>query len=477
MSSQAFNPYLPSYEYVPDGEPRVFGDRLYIFGSHDRFNGHWFCVNDYVCWSAPLNDLGDWKYEGVIYRKDQDPHNKKGSALWAPDVIKGCDGRYYLYYCVWTGAECGVAVCDTPCGQYEFYGYVRHEDGRIVGNAPGDFRQFDPGVLIDDDDSVYLFSGIAPLNKRSKKNRREHSMVMQLCEDMLTVRGEIRKFIPGLVDSQGTGFEGHAFFEASSPRKIEGKYYFVYSSVLSHELCYAISDSPLSGYQFAGIIISNADIGYLGNTRAVTRMSNTHGGLVCAKGQWYIFYHRHTHRRIMCRQGCAEPVTIAPDGTIAQVCVTSCGLNGGPLAAEGTYEARIVCNLYGNVPNNYSAFIGFSRKFPYITQDGADGDENSKQYIANLKSGFCAGFKYFDLNGAGTVSVVSKGSGTGVLVVSTEKDGAPLASIPIIPGRSWHASGKVALNYKGTAALFFKYQGKGRVDLLSFTLDMLDTEN
>ena len=37
---QAVNPYLPGYEYVPDGEPRVFGDRVYIFGSHgDRAAG------------------------------------------------------------------------------------------------------------------------------------------------------------------------------------------------------------------------------------------------------------------------------------------------------------------------------------------------------------------------------------------------------------------------------------------------------
>lgn len=35
MKSQVFNPYLPSWEYVPDGEPHVFGDRVYIFGSHD----------------------------------------------------------------------------------------------------------------------------------------------------------------------------------------------------------------------------------------------------------------------------------------------------------------------------------------------------------------------------------------------------------------------------------------------------------
>ena len=35
-NKQIFNPYLPSYEYIPDGEPHIFGDRLYIYGSHDR---------------------------------------------------------------------------------------------------------------------------------------------------------------------------------------------------------------------------------------------------------------------------------------------------------------------------------------------------------------------------------------------------------------------------------------------------------
>lgn len=64
-----FNPYLPSWEYVPDGEPHVFGDRVYVYGSHDAFGAPIFCVNDYVCWSAPVNDLSDWRYEGVIYRR------------------------------------------------------------------------------------------------------------------------------------------------------------------------------------------------------------------------------------------------------------------------------------------------------------------------------------------------------------------------------------------------------------------------
>ena len=62
---QAFNPYLPLNEYIPDGEPHVFGNRIYLYGSHDRFRGAGFCLNDYVCYSADLNDLTEWKYEGV----------------------------------------------------------------------------------------------------------------------------------------------------------------------------------------------------------------------------------------------------------------------------------------------------------------------------------------------------------------------------------------------------------------------------
>ena len=84
---QVTNPYLPSWEYVPDGEPYVFDDRVYVYGSHDFFNGDLYCMGDYVCWSAPVDDLGQWRYEGVIYRKDQDPHNGdlQGN-LYAPDA-------------------------------------------------------------------------------------------------------------------------------------------------------------------------------------------------------------------------------------------------------------------------------------------------------------------------------------------------------------------------------------------------------
>lgn len=145
MKGQCFNPYLPSWEYIPDGEPHVFDGRVYIFGSHDRFGGHVYCPNDYVCWSAPVDDLSGWRYEGVIYGRTDDPANQDGDMLlFAPDVTRGPDGRYYLYYILDQLPVVSVAVCDTPAGRYQFYGYVRYSDGAKLGEAPGTSRSLTP---------------------------------------------------------------------------------------------------------------------------------------------------------------------------------------------------------------------------------------------------------------------------------------------------------------------------------------------
>lgn len=135
MKKQAVNPFLPSYEYIPDGEPYVFGDRVYVYGSHDAFKGEHYCVNDYVCWSAPVDDLGNWRYEGVIFNRRKDPlcDDVEKRRLYAPDVQLGADGRYYLYYAFDELGVMSVAVCDTPAGEYEFYGHVHYADGTLLG--------------------------------------------------------------------------------------------------------------------------------------------------------------------------------------------------------------------------------------------------------------------------------------------------------------------------------------------------------
>ena len=147
---QVFNPYLPLNEYIPDGEPHIFGDRVYIYGSHDKEGGDDFCMLDYVTWSAPVTDLKDWRYEGVIYQAKRDPLYPKYKYMYAPDVVRGNDGRYYLYYSLAnTYPDCsyimGVAVCDTPCGEFEYLGFVRHKDGTPMQ----DYAIFDPACLND----------------------------------------------------------------------------------------------------------------------------------------------------------------------------------------------------------------------------------------------------------------------------------------------------------------------------------------
>ena len=193
MDRQAVNPYLPSWEYIPDGEPHVFNGRVYVYGSHDRFNAPIFCVNDYVCWSAPVEDLSDWRYEGVIYRKKQDPKNPWGyHLLFAPDVCQGPDGRYYLYYAFDFLGIMGVAVCDTPAGEYEFLGHIHYADGTLWGRRRGDQLPFDPGVLADDDGRVWLYSGfyntVPAILTGGHKLRCDGGTVLELEKDMVTIK-------------------------------------------------------------------------------------------------------------------------------------------------------------------------------------------------------------------------------------------------------------------------------------------------
>lgn len=169
VKNQIFNPYLPSCEYIPDGEPRVFEDRLYIYGSHDKFNGSTYCENDYVCWSAPLSDLSDFRYEGIIYKKSSHPYKTKRGELFAPDVVRGVDGRYYLYYSMAHSSVISVAVSDTPSGEYTYLSDVQFKDGRLPGNRTGDYYQFDPAVLVDDDNRIYICIQVLILIKRPMK--------------------------------------------------------------------------------------------------------------------------------------------------------------------------------------------------------------------------------------------------------------------------------------------------------------------
>ena len=417
MKNQIYNPFLPLYEYIPDGEPHVFGDRVYHYGSHDKEGGDTFCMLDYVCYSAPVDDLTAWRYEGVIYQAKQDPRYPAPQYMYAPDVVQGNDGRFYLYYCM--GGDYGqegyqgpvsVAVCDTPAGQYEYLGVVKSPDGSPMLK----YICFDPAVLNDDgtirlyygtqydyeerDDFLtndfYLQDEIQMFGRSREEILSYPDSIMGpvmavLSDDMLTVKEEAKHIIPYRV--KGTSFEAHPFFEGSSMRKVGRKYYFIYSSWQNHELCYATSDQPDRDFVFGGTIISNGDIGYRGrDTQHKLNMTGTtHGSIIEINGQWYVFYHRLTHKSDYSRQACVEKIRILEDGSIPQAEMTSCGLNDGPLSAEGTYPAVIACNLTnGHMPHGSNSVFQIS--FPNVTHKGQE------RFIAEIEDHTLIGYKYFE---------------------------------------------------------------------------------
>lgn len=483
MKNQVFNPYLPSYEYIPDGEPRIFGNRLYIYGSHDKFGSTQYCDNDYVCWSTPVSDLSDWRYEGTIYTREDHPCDEihERTCLYAPDVVLGNDGRYYLYYSMSGSSIISVAVCDTPAGHFAYLGDVHSPDHALpIGYCSGDYYQFDPSVLVDDDGRIYLYSGYAPKASEDNKGRLYVGChAYELESDMLTVKQGPVLFIPKEWHKE----EGAAYFEAPSMRKINGLYYFVYSARATG-LYYYYSTDPLHDPHFGGRIHSTSDVGIHGYDaqHPAYPIGNIHGGIACINGQYYIFDHRHTNRSSYQRQGVAEPIFFDEKGLIAQAEATSCGLNNAPLRGTGTYPAYIACYLF--YPGEYdrasmSAYMTQDVDDIYSTHPLCSGNEyqnmetieNPIQYLHGINDSVTFGYKYFDFDHeVSYISCKVRGHAKGTLSLSLEENAQSVGTLDLeLDSSCWTTVTVPCRIDTGIHALYFKYHGKGEFDMLNFT--------
>ena len=225
------NPILPAWEYIPDGEPRVFGDRVYLYGSHDRAAKSDFCDYKLKVWSAPLDDLNNWVCHGHSFHTRDDRDHKsdtEGMAdrkLFAPDVIEK-DGRYYLYAYI-VGSKGVVGVSDKPEGPFKLLSQYKYDPE----DAGDDGIYNDAGVLVDDDGSVYIYYGF------TESNFNEIDPA-----DMYTIKkGSYKRAV---IDDSDNAPQEQRFFEASSPRKIGDTYYLIYSPCVGSRLAYATSDKP-----------------------------------------------------------------------------------------------------------------------------------------------------------------------------------------------------------------------------------------
>lgn len=418
------NPYLPMWEFIPDGEPYVFEDpdhpgkyRVYVYGSHDVLKTV-YCGRDQVVWSAPIEDLNNWRYDGVILAITENANGEKldteGGAdlLYAPDVTVTTDADGKKTYWLYPNNQIAprrsaVAKSNRPDGPFKVCNWSKENP-----NATEGILDFDPGVFVDDDGRVYGYwgfgiSGGAELDPTTMATLKPGT---QIVKDMISgyqQEGEFR------------------FFEASSMRKIKDKYVFIYSRSTAEgengapssngTLAYCYSDKPLGPWTYGGTLI---DIRGLEKQEDGSTIwtgipnGNTHGSLCEINGQWFVFYHRQTGTDEYSRQAMVSPVTVevteGPGGTvkISQAEYTSEGFNTQGLDPLGFYPAGIACYYVGPTPSReeYPNFIYSGSYVSSTRMENIDPGLNpyhrsiNRSTVKNNTNGSTVGYKYFNLD-------------------------------------------------------------------------------
>ncbi len=471
MMLRAQNPYLPLWEHLPDGEPRVFEDpdnpgrlRAYIIGSHDTHYDR-YCGNDVRMWSAPVEDLSQWRDEGSIFKWFT---GGQWDTMYAPDLVETTDRttgkKTYWLYPHSRGWRRVATVCkgDRPNGPFTPVNLTA--DGTQC--LPGSLIDFDPSVFIESVDNkkdpdyqtgyrAYVFYGF------------QHSTACQLDPQTMYSKRPgtelIDPFIPAssrdgkLLDKEGSEYKAlykgqnpldFNFFEASSIRQVGNKYVMVFSGYSGKEyglgntnsaLRYAYGDSPLGPWRSGGVLVdSRGVVADADGSKLITTNAghNTHGSLQEINGQWYVFYHRPPRGFGNARQAMVAPVKIEwdkkPVAKGGQVRITGYDpfakntewtakaadgneYTGAEVTSEGFqifglppyayYSAGLACFMYGPNANNWM-------------QDNHDVWNNSMD-LAGLQNGGIVGFKYFgfgglvqDTKGVKAFEGTKKGDGT-----------------------------------------------------------------
>ena len=451
LTVNAQNPYLPLWEHVPDGEPRVFEDpdqpgkyRAYIIGSHD-VNYSAYCGPDIRMWSAPVEDLSQWRDEGPIFSWFV---NGQWDTIYAPDLVVTTDRKtgkktYWLYpHSRGNGRIAMVCKGDRPNGPF------------TPVNLTPDGTRCVQGSLIDFDPSVFIENITDKKDKDYDKGFRayvfygfQHSTACELDQNTMYSKRPgtdlIDPFIPAvsadgrLLDRAGSEYKAlykgqdpkdFNFFEASSIRQVGNKYVMVFSGYSGKEyglgntnsaLRYAYGDSPLGPWRSGGVLVDsrgvvlNEDGSKLITTNAG---HNTHGSLQEINGQWYVFYHRPPRGFGNARQAMVAPVKITwdkkPVAKGGKVVITGYD----PYTKDNVWTAKATdgneytgaevtsegFQIFGLAPYNYysagyAAFMYGPNSNNWM-QDNHDVWNNSMD-LAGIQNGGIVGFKYFGFGG------------------------------------------------------------------------------
>ena len=285
------NPVIPGY--FADPTIKKFGDTYYMYATTDGSGAGFgpaqvWTSKDFVNWTLmPMN----WP----------DSH-----WIWAPDVIRHTDGRYYYFYCQPCIIHCGVS--ETPRGPWK--NILGESEAvlvpdRFVTNA----ITLDGQTFVDDDGSVYLYWGTWGIYKGFGCGT-----------------GKMTPDLKGFTETRLIpNTEAVDFFEAPFVLKRNGIYYFMYSSGSCHDhtyrVQYATSDHPLGPYEYKGCILETNEDG--------TVHGPGHHSILKEGDDYYIVYHRHDNphsNRGFHRQLCMDKMEFAADGSIRKVIPTHKGV-------------------------------------------------------------------------------------------------------------------------------------------------------
>jgi len=260
---KAQNPLILN-QYTADPTARAFGNKIYVYPSHDIISSNgkgrvgWFCMEDYHVFSS--ENLTDWTDHGVIVSQNKVKWvDSTTYSMWAPDCISR-NGKYYFYFpapakdpVYGRGSTVGVAVSDKPYGPF------------IPQPAPIDkVHGIDPNVFIDKDGQAYLYWSSRGFS------------VAKLKENMLELASEVQ---------QPVGFPKTGLIEGPFLFERNGIYYMTYPHVQNkiERLEYATSSSPMGPFTFGGVLMDESASGCWTNHQSVVNFKN----------QWYLFYHNN----------------------------------------------------------------------------------------------------------------------------------------------------------------------------------------
>ncbi|MVT08710.1 glycoside hydrolase family 43 protein [Chitinophaga tropicalis] len=282
---------LVKHIYTADPSAHVFNGRIYIYPSHDTATGipeddlgSHFDMKDFHILS--MDSVGGLVTDhGVALDIKDIPWAHR--QLWAPDAAFA-NGTYYLYFPVKDNQDIfhiGVATSNVPEGPF------KAEKTPIPGSY-----SIDPCVFRDDDGKFYMYFGgiwggqLQRWNNNkydsTKGNRKAEEMailprIARLDADMKHFAEPVKEI--KLTDEKGNLYKekdnDRRFFEAAWMHKYEGKYYFSYSTGDTHNLCYAIGDSPYGPFTYKGVILKPVE-GW-----------TSHHSIIEKDGKWYLFYH------------------------------------------------------------------------------------------------------------------------------------------------------------------------------------------